>query len=87
VTSQVSWNDEEALLADPHHLMLLILAEKFWHSSCWLLAHVLVKYVVDLVPMEAPSPWKITWYSPSGHLQQQQEQSPEGLCSDGLLGI
>jgi hypothetical protein len=34
VTSQVSWNDEEALLADPHHLMLLLLGEKFWHSSC-----------------------------------------------------
>jgi hypothetical protein len=50
-------------------------------------AHVLVKYVVDQVPMEAPSPWKGAWYSPSGHLQRHQEQRPEGLCSDGFLGV
>jgi hypothetical protein len=50
-------------------------------------AHVLVKYVVDQLPMEAPSPWKGAWHSPSGHLQRHQEQRLEGLCSDGFLGV
>jgi hypothetical protein len=34
VTSQVSWNDEEALMADPHPLMLLLLGYNFLHLSC-----------------------------------------------------
>jgi hypothetical protein len=50
-------------------------------------ALVLVKYVVDQLPMEAPSPWKGAWYSPRCHLQWHQEQRPKGLCSDGFLGV
>jgi hypothetical protein len=33
VTNLVSRSGEEALLADPHPLMLLPLGDKFWHPS------------------------------------------------------
>jgi hypothetical protein len=54
VTNLVSRSGEEALLSDPHPLMLLLLSEKLWHPSCWLLGKAQTLWsMVKVVPMKA----------------------------------
>jgi hypothetical protein len=50
----VSRSGEEALLSDPHPLMLLLLCEKLWHPSCWLLGEAQTLWsMVKMVSMKA----------------------------------
>jgi hypothetical protein len=89
VRNLVSKSGEEALLSDAHPLLLLLLGEKLWDTSCWLLgeAQILVKYGEDGVNEALSHLGKGAWSSPSGHPQWWQKQRPLGVCFDGFLGI